>query len=168
LKQFWSEGNLGRKIFFMLLIFLFLMSVLYQIVSTKETKKARIYVKDRQTGLLVSEKVIIPNTTDQDEKLFWVLKELISGPAEAKYEKIFNPNIEIQKVIIRQKIAYVSFGWNLVDSLHDEPKLVIQSIVNSTMANIKSLKGVKILIDGIEPVSTFCGISLLHTFKHPL
>ncbi len=144
------------------------MSVFYQIVSTKATKRARIYVKDRQTGVLVSQKVIIPNTTNETEKLSWVLKELISGPAGGGYERIFNPNIEIQKVIIREKIAYVSFGWNLVGSLHTEPKLVIKSIVNSALANIRGLKGVKILIEGIEPVSTFCSISLLNTFRQPL
>jgi len=158
----------GSRCFLVLLTLFFLISIFYQIMSTKATKRARIYVKDRQTGELVSEKVIIPNTMDQTETLFWVLKELVSGPAGGEYERIFNPNIEIQKVIIREKIAYVSFGWNLVESLHAEPKLVIQSIVNSALANIRGLKGVKILIEGVEPVSTFCSISLLNTFKQPL
>ncbi len=158
----------AARCFLLFLSLFFLMSVFYQIVSEKTTKKVRIYVKDRQTGALVSEKVIIPNTADDTEKLFWVLKELISGPAGGRYEKIFNPNIEIQKVIIRGKIAYVSFGWKLVESLHTEPELVIRSIVNSALVNIRGLKGVKILIEDIEPVSTFCSISLLNTFKKPL
>jgi len=154
--------------FLLFLILFFLISVFYQVISAKTTEKVRIYVKDRQTGSLVSEKIIIPNTSDDTEKLFWVLKELISGPAAGRYEKIFNPNIDIQKVIIRGKIAYISFGWKLVESLHTDPELVIQSIVNSALENVRGLKGVKILIDGVEPVSTFCSISLLSTFRQPL
>ena len=162
------KKDMGARVFLILLTVFFLSGVFHQVMSTRATQKARIYVKDRQTGLLVSEKVIIPNTRDKNEKLFWVLRELISGPAGGAYERIFNPNIEIQKVIIRGKVAYISFGWNLVESLHAEPNLVIRSIVNSALANIRGLKGVKILIDGIEPVSTFGGISLLDTFRKPL
>jgi hypothetical protein len=71
----------------------------------------------------------------------------------------------VQKVIVREGIAYVSFGWMLTESLQKEPVMVVRAIVNSVLLNNRELDGVKILIEGIEPVGTFSNISLDETFR---
>jgi hypothetical protein len=157
-----------QRCFFGILVLLFLASVLYQFSLTRSSRRVKLFVKDKQTGTLVTQRTLVPNTTSESERLLWILKELISGPTGNRYERILDPGIDVEKVIIKKNTAYVSFGWNLVDSLHDEPSLAIRAIVNSILVNMKSIKQVKILIEGIEPISTFCDISLLKTFEKPL
>ena len=68
----------------------------------------------------------------------------------------------------KKNIAYVSFNWKIIDSLHKNPAFVISSIVNSILMNIREIEGVKILIEDIEPVSTLGNISLSGTFNECL
>jgi hypothetical protein len=155
-------------VYFLVLVLLFLGSVTFQMTSARSTERVRLYMKDRATGQLVSRKVVIPSATDPCEKLFWILKELISGPTGARYERIFSPDIDVQSIIIRRGTAYISFGWSLVESLHQNPSLAVAAIVNSALLNVRGLEEVKILIEGVEPVSTFGNVSLLETFTRPL
>lgn len=157
-----------RKYFLPSLVIFFLIGLFFQLMNTRSSERVKIYVKDRYTGRLVVQKTKIPSTETDNEKLQWVLNELISGPTGRHYEKIFNPDIDIQNVIIKERIAYISFGWKLIDTLQSEPVLAVRSIVNSVLANARGLKGVKILIEGIEPVSTFSNIPLSSTFSGPL
>ncbi len=154
--------------YFLVLMLLFLGSVFLQATSARSTEKVRLYLKDRATGQLVAQRVVVPSTSDPREKLFWILKELISGPTGARYERIFSPDIDVQSIIIRKDTAYISFGWNLVESLHQHPSLAVAAIVNSVLLNMRGLEEVKILIEGVEPVSTFGDVSLLKTFTSPL
>lgn len=155
-------------VYFLVLMLLFLGSVFLQATSARSTEKVRLYLKDRATGQLVAQRVVVPSTSDPREKLFWILKELISGPTGARYERIFSPDIDVQSIIIRKDTAYISFGWNLVESLHQHPSLAVAAIVNSVLLNMRGLEEVKILIEGVEPVSTFGDVSLLKTFTSPL
>ena len=155
-------------VYFLVLMLLFLGSVFLQATSARSTEKVRLYLKDRATGQLVAQRVVVPSTSDPREKLFWILKELISGPTGARYERIFSPDIDVQSIIIRKDTAYISFGWNLVESLHQHPSLAVAAIVNSVLLNMRGLEEVKILIEGGEPVSSFGDVSLLKTFTSPL
>ena len=157
-----------RRYFLLLLVVFFSVSLFFNFYTNRSTAKIKILVKDRASQRLVMEKVNIPNTESPNERIFWVLKELISGPTQSQYERLFNPNTDVQKVIIREDVAYVYFGWMLVESLQDEPVLALRAIVNSVFLNHKELDGVKILIEGIEPVCTFSTISLNSTFDRPI
>jgi hypothetical protein len=151
-----------KRYFLFLLITFFSVSLFFNFYGNRSTAKIKILVKDRESQRLVMEKVNIPNTESPNERIFWVLKE------QSKYERLFNPDIDVQKVIIREGIAYVYFGWMLVESLQDEPVLALRAIVNSVFLNNRELDGVKILIEGIEPVCTFSSISLNSTFDRPI
>ena len=157
-----------KRYFLFLLITFFSVSLFFNFYGNRSTEKIKILVKDRESQRLVMEKVNIPNTESPNERIFWVLKELISGPTQSQYERLFNPDTDVQKVIIREGIAYVYFGWMLVESLQDEPVLALRAIVNSVFLNNRELDGVKILIEGIEPVCTFSSISLNSTFDRPI
>jgi spore germination protein GerM len=157
------------KRYFLVLLILFLsVSLFFNFYSKRSTSKIKILVKDRASQRLVMARVNIPNTESPNERISWVLKELISGPTQNQYEAMFNPNTDVQKVIIREGVAYVYFGWMLVESLQDEPVLALRAIVNSVFLNHKEIDGVKILIEGIEPVCTFSTISLNGTFDRPI
>jgi hypothetical protein len=157
-----------KRYFLLLLIIFFSISLFFNFYSNRSTAKIKILVKDRESQRLVLERVNVPNTESPNEQVLWVLKELISGPTQSQYEKLFNPETDVQKVIIREGIAYVYFGWMLVESLQDEPVLALRAIVNSVFMNNRELDGVKILIEGIEPVCTFSSISLNGTFNRPI
>jgi len=157
------------KRYFIITVFAFFIAgVFFQLGEMKSNEKVKIYVKDTHTGKLVVYRTKIPRTESVDEKVFWILKELVTGPTSNHYERVLNPDIEIQSVVIKGGIAYVSFGWNLVDSLQKEPVLALRSITKSIFANVKGLKGVKILIEGIEPLSTYSGFKLSSTFLKPV
>jgi hypothetical protein len=131
----------------------------------KKMVSVKLFLKERNSDTLVTHKSLIPKTNSINEKIFWILKELISGPIGNNYERMFDPNIEVKEIIIKRNTAYISFDWTFINSLYDNPSLVIHSIVNSVLINIRELKEIKILIEGIEPVSTFCDISLESTFR---
>jgi spore germination protein GerM len=157
-----------RRCFLIAVSAFFIAGLFVQLKDIKSNEKVKIYVKDSRTGKLVIHRTKIPRTESNDEKLFWVLKELISGPTSNHYERLFSPDIEIQNIVIRGGIAYISFGWNLIDSLQKEPVLALRSITKSVFTNIRGLKGIKILIEGIEPVSTYSAVKLSSTFFKPL
>jgi hypothetical protein len=154
-----------RRVLFAAVLFFFAGSLVFSALSLRKTKSARIFVKDKGSGHLVLQKVVIPKTSSENERVFWILRELISGPTGDRYERILDPNIEIRRVIVRKDIAYVYFDWKFIDSLYMNPALVVRAITSSIMLNIRRIEGVKILVEGIEPVSTLGDVSLGSTFR---
>jgi hypothetical protein len=136
----------------------------FSLFSERKSEGIKLYVKNRANGRLELQKSFIPKTGTVNEKVYWILKELVSGPVKSEYVRLLDPNIEIEEVIVRNRTVYVSFDWLLIDSLHENPGQVLNAIVQSMLMNVKELDEVKILVEGIEPISTFCGVSLQKTF----
>lgn len=154
-----------RRVLCAAILFFFAGSLVFSVLGLRKTKSAKIFVKDKGSQHLVLQKVVIPKANSENERVFWILKELISGPTGDRYERILDPNIEIRRVIVRKDIAYVSFDWKLIDSLYMNPALVVRAITSSIMLNIRRIEGVKILVEDIEPVSTLGNVSLGYTFR---
>jgi len=155
-----------KRYYFILIMVFFIGSIILNVIDTLTKNRVKIYLKDKKFDKLVTKIIVIPKSKSVDEKVYWILKELISGPIENRYERIIDPNIEIKNVVVSKKIVYINFDWIFIDSLYKNPHLVVNSIIKSILANIKGLEGVKILIDGIESRSTFCNISLIETFRN--
>jgi len=143
----------------------FLFSCVLSLISTRSMETVKLLLKDRKSESLVVQKSSIPQTSSMNDKIYWILKELISGPIQNNYERIFDPNIEVKEIIVKRDTAYISFDWTFINSLYKNPSLAIDSIVDSILMNVRDLKEVKILIEGIEPVSTFCNVSLQRAFQ---
>jgi hypothetical protein len=157
-----------RKYYLIVIVIFFLGTLFMSIQNSRKMHTVRLLMKERQSQYLVLQKAYIPRTSSLNDKIFWILKELISGPIGNQYERVLDPDIEIQRIVIRKNIAYVSFNWQIINSLHKNPAFVISCIVNSILINIKEIEGVKILIEDIEPVSTLGNISLSGTFNECL
>ena len=154
-----------RRVLFTAVLFFFAGSLLFSVLGLRKTKPAKIFVKDRGASRLVVQKVPRPKADSENERVFWILKELISGPTGDRYERILDPDIEIRRVIVKKDIAYVSFDWKLVESLYKDPALVVRAITNSITTNIRRIERVKILVEDVEPVSTLGGgVQLGRTF----
>ena len=154
-----------RKYYLIVVVVFFIGACLLSLTGARKMQTVKLFLKDRHTGNLVIQRHLIPKTSSLNEEIFWILMELISGPNSIRFDRIFDPNIEVKKIIVKKNIVYISFDWSVIESLYDNPSLAIRSIVNSILFNIRELKEVKILIEGIEPVSTFCNISLQNGFK---
>lgn len=154
-----------KRYYYIIVTALFILSCVLTMFNEKKMVSVKLFLKERNNDTLVAHKSFIPKASSINEKIFWILKELISGPIGNNYERMFDPNIEVKDIIIKQNTAYISFDWTFINSLYDNPSLVIHSIVDSVLINIRELKEIKILIEGIEPVSTFCDISLESTFR---
>ena len=155
-----------RKNYYLIIVTVFFIcAIVLNLIDNRKMKTVKLFLKDRNTGKLVIHRSYVPRSSSINEDVFWIIKELISGPFSNKYDRMFDPNIEVKEIIIKRNIAYISFGWSMIDSLYANPSMAVRSIVDSILLNIRELKGVKILIEGIEPVSTFNNISLQNTFK---
>ena len=157
-----------KKYYLIVIVLFFIGTLFMSVYNSRKMNTVRLLMKDSQSQYLVLQKACIPRTSSLNDKIFWILKELISGPINNRYERVLDPDIEIQRIVIRKNIAYVSFNWQIIDSLHKNPVLVISAIVNSILINIREIEGVKILIEDIEPVSTLGNISLNGTFNECL
>ncbi|HEB29928.1 MAG TPA: hypothetical protein ENI15_03500 [Spirochaetes bacterium] len=143
----------------------FICSIVLSLTGARKMRTVKLFVKDQDTGDLVIHRSYIPRSSSTNEDVFWIIKELISGPFSTQYESMFDPEIEVKEIIIKGSVAYISFDWSMIESLYENPSLAVRSIVDSILLNIRKLEEVKILIEGIEPVSTFSEISLQKTFK---
>jgi hypothetical protein len=143
----------------------FIFSCAMSLIEIRKMETVKLFLKERKSESLVIQKSSIPQTNSLNDKIYWILKELISGPIQNNYERIFDPNIEVMDIIVKRNTAYISFDWTFIDSLYKNPSLAIDSIVDSILLNVRELSEVKILIEGIEPVSTFCNISLQRAFQ---
>ena len=155
-----------RKYYYLIVITVFfIFAVILDLAGTRKMQAVKLLLKDQNTGDLVVHRSYIPRSSSINEDVFWIIKELISGPFNNKYESMFDPNIEVKEIIIKRNIAYISFDWRMIESLYENPSMAVRSIVDSILLNIREIEEVKILIEGIEPVSTFSEISLQHSFK---
>ncbi|MFW6137636.1 MAG: GerMN domain-containing protein [Spirochaetota bacterium] len=149
------------------LVGFFVFSLVLSFANSRQKKRVKLFFKSNKSNQLVVQHTLIPQGKSVNEKVFWILKELISGPVDPQFERIFDPTIEIQQIVVDQGIVYISFGWKLINSLHRYPSLAMGSIVDSILLNISNLDGVKILVEGIEPVNTFNNFCLSYTFFSP-
>lgn len=155
-----GKGSTRLERYYLYVILLFLLgSLFFNFFENKRLVRVKLCMKDKQSGKLVIQKRTIPQTSTTEEKIYWILRELASGPVDNKYEKILDPNIEIKNVIVRQSTAYVSFNRSFVDSLYENSSYALCSVTHSILLNIRELDGIKILIDGIEPVSNLSNLS---------
>jgi hypothetical protein len=157
-----------KKYYLTIILIFFLGSLFLSVQNSRKNNRVKLLMKDKHSQYLVLQKTFIPRTTSLNEKIFWILKELISGPISDRYERVFDPDIEIQRIIIRRNTAYVSFNWKIIDSLYKNPALAVSAIVDSILINIREIDKVKILIEDIEPVSTMGNIALNGTFRESL
>jgi hypothetical protein len=157
--------NKRKSYYLFLIIAFFICSIVLNMAGARKMRTVKLFLKDQNTGDLVIHRSYIPRSSSTNEYVFWIIKELISGPFNNQYESMFDPNIEVKEIIVKSNVAYISFDWSMIESLYENPTLAVRSIVDSILLNIRELEEVKILIEGIEPVSTFSDISLQKTFK---
>ena len=144
----------------------FLATAVIGFSDARKMDRIKLFFKDRRTGRLVAQLSSVPRARTLNERISWILRELSAGPVDSKYERTVAPNMEINEVIVQGGVAYVSLDWGFVDSLSFNPSLTIQSVVKSILHNVRGLDDVRILIDGVEPVNTFFGLSLAGRKKH--
>ena len=157
--------NKRKRYYLFFITAFFICAVALNLAGARKMRRVKLFLKDQKTGDLVIHRSYIPRSNSTNENVLWIIKELISGPFNNQYESMFDPNIEVKDVIIKSNVVYISFDWSMIESFYENPSLAVRSIVDSILLNIRELEEVKILIEGIEPVSTFSEISLQKTFK---
>ena len=157
--------NKRKRYYLFFITAFFICSIALNLAGSRKMQTVKLFLKDQNTGDIVIHRSYIPRSNSTNEYVFWIIKELISGPFNNQYESMFNPNTEVKDVIIMSNVAYIFFDWSMIESFYENPSLAVRSIVGSILLNIRELKEVKILIEGIEPVSTFSDISFQKTFK---
>lgn len=156
-----------ENIFIVLLAIVSLISAVY--ITLKDEIKytgVNLYFFNENTGKLEARREFIPKSRNKAEELKSILYELISGPSDERLESLFKPDVSVQFIAFgKGGEVFLSLNWAAVESLYRYPALAVESLVKSIMSNIKSVRAIKILIDGVEPVSTFGNIKLNRYFK---
>jgi hypothetical protein len=145
---------------------IFLATAVIGFSDARKMDRIKLFFKDRRTGCLVAQFSSVPRVHTLNERIAWILRELSAGPVDSRYERTVAPDMQINEVIVQGRVAYVSLDWDFVDSLSFNPSITIQSVVKSILHNVRGLDDIRILIDGVEPVNTFYGLSLASKKKH--
>ena len=143
-------------------------ALILSILLTYERKyvKVKLFFLNSNTKKLEIEKKCIVFTKNKVEMVRRIIEELIAGPVDAKYERLFAPDVDIQFVAIgKDGTVYISFNWDFINGMYSHPAAVVQSLAKSLEANLKAVHGVKILIDGVETICNFGGVRLYEVFK---
>ena len=152
--------------FFLVIVIVSLSIVMINfLLIDKKYLKVKLYIYNNKNDRFDFEASIIPKGKNRIERIKDIVNELISGPVGENYERLFSPETTIQFVAMSKRgVVYISFNWNIVKALRKNPAKIIDSIVKSIKKNIKEVKGVKILVNGVESISTFNGIEMYKTF----
>ncbi len=96
----------------------FICSIVLSLTGARKMRTVKLFVKDQDTGDLVIHRSYIPRSSSTNEDVFWIIKELISGPFSTQYESMFDPEIEVKEIIIKGSVAYISFDWSMIESFY--------------------------------------------------
>ena len=156
-----SKNKRGYSFFVVILILSLLIMALNFLFYDRKYHKVELYVYNNKKDQFEFEKRIIPKGKSKIDNIKNIINELICGPVGEEYERLFLPGTIVQFISMSKKgIIYISFNWDIVKSLQKNPIKIVNSIVTTLRSNIDKVKGVKILIDGVESISTFNGIQL--------
>jgi hypothetical protein len=143
---------------FLLFFFLSLFDYIYPpaggtsgTVVTGEKQKMRLYFSDLNERFLIPEERYIGiRGSSPDDTIRALVEALIGGPHTDLVETFPKETI-LKGVTVRDGIASIDFGRNLID-LHPggsaSEMMTIYSLTNTVTVNVPSVKKVRILIDG--------------------
>lgn len=142
---------------FLLFFFLSLFDYIYPpaggtrgAVVTEEKEKTILYFSDLNERFLIPEERYIALGHSVDDTVRALVEALIDGPHTDLMET-FPEETTLRGVSVKNEIASIDFNRNLVD-LHPggsaSEMMTIYSLANTVTANVPSVKGVRILIEG--------------------
>ncbi|WP_170240353.1 GerMN domain-containing protein [Thermosediminibacter litoriperuensis] len=147
--------------------------------TAAEISTVTVYYADKDRNYLVPVTYAIKNPNlSTEEKASYALARLLEGPGpDKKLGRIFPDNVTLKNFYIRDTIAYVDVGKDLLLDLLDEShleKIAVESVVQ-TLTSIEGVEKVQFLIDGKvmgsiaghvnigEPISRIHWINLIST-----
>lgn len=122
-------------------------------LNAYETKTVTLYFADEKGESLVPVKTDVKyNTNNSIEKL--IVERLVRGPKKTGANPTVNPQTNLLGVTIKDRICYVNFDSEFLNSIHDVlPEVAVYSVVNSIISDSQATQ-VQITING-ETENTF-------------
>ena len=119
-------------------------------VVKEEKQKVKLYFSDLNERFLIPEDRYITKRKSPSDNVRELVVALIGGPNTDLVET-FPKETDLRKVNVKNGIAYIDFGRNLID-LHPggsaSEMMTIYSLTNTITTNVPSVKKVKLLVDG--------------------
>ncbi len=119
-------------------------------VVKEEKQKVKLYFSDLNERFLIPEDRYITKRKSSSDNVRELVVALIGGPNTDLVET-FPKETDLRKVNVKNGIAYIDFGRNLID-LHPggsaSEMMTIYSLTNTITINVPSVKKVKLLVDG--------------------
>lgn len=119
-------------------------------IVKEEKQKVKLYFSDLNERFLIPEDRYITKRNSPSDNVRELVVALIGGPNTDLVET-FPKETDLRKVNVKNGIAYIDFGRNLID-LHPggsaSEMMTIYSLTNTITINVPSVKKVKLLVDG--------------------
>ena len=119
-------------------------------IVKEEKQKVKLYFSDLNERFLIPEDRYITKRKSPSDNVRELVVALIGGPNTDLVET-FPKETDLRKVNVKNGIAYIDFGRNLID-LHPggsaSEMMTIYSLTNTITINVPSVKKVKLLVDG--------------------
>lgn len=152
MKQQEELYNLNLRLYIILLSIFVLTLMLVVFLQNKKYVKIDIYLPEVGRAGFSREVRYIPKSGSRIEKIWWIMNELISGPLDSDNLRVFNPETEIKEIFIEKGIMYINFDWKIVETLQRNYFFATTSIKKTIAKNFSSVKEVRLLVDGVEPI----------------
>jgi spore germination protein GerM len=142
------------------------------ITKTQETTKARLYFSSRISPGLAVEIREIAKFNHPVDQVREIITQLLQGPQVKELASTVPEETTLRGVYIDQAgCVFLDFGSQISRNHPGGSTAELQtiySIVNTLMANLSSIKGVKILVDGLEKDTLAGHIDIRYPFTRPL
>jgi len=119
-------------------------------VAKQEKHEVKLYFSDLNERFLIPENRHIAKMKSPADNVRELVVTLIGGP-NTDLIATFPKDTDLRKVNVKNGIAYIDFGKNLID-LHPggsaSEMMTIYSLTNTITTNVPSVKKVKLLVDG--------------------
>ncbi len=136
-------------------IFILIVVVSLTLYFASKPWRARVFFfPERKTSALVGERRFLPPRRGLAGNLTLYIQELLLGPSDPLLSPVVPNDVELQSVIDRQGIVYVSLSRQIIDLSADATLSIdetIQAIGNGVLYNFPKVRQLFILIEGQLP-----------------
>jgi hypothetical protein len=134
------------------LLILAVSAVLFTV--TGDWRRRVLFFPGMDTVRLSGESRFLPRSGELDEGIRLLAEEAVLGPADPTLRRYLPKELEIQSVVVRHGVAYVSVSHHLLEGTESYRGTVedaLQALANTILYNFHRLRRLYLLVDGQLP-----------------
>ena len=117
-------------------------------------KRRVLFFPDLESGQLAGETRFLPRRAALEERIRLLAEEAVLGPSLPMLRRYMPKEVEVQSVMVRQGVAYVSVSRHLLqgtEQYRGTAEEALQALANTILYNFHRLRRLYLLVDGQLP-----------------